>query len=59
MKMGNNQTKSPNKTNTSTKTPTKTNNTNSTVFSPIPLKVLTESDHSSTKDTVSRNQKNK
>lgn len=57
--MGNNQTKSPNKTNTSTKTPTKTNNTNSTVFSPIPLKVLTESDHSSTKDTVSRNQKNK
>ena len=54
--MGNNQPKAPNKTNTSTKTPTKTNNT---VFSPIPLKVLTESDHSSTKDTVTRDQKNK
>lgn len=57
--MGNNQPKAPNKTNTSTKTPTKTNNTNNTVFSPIPLKVLTESDHSNTKNTETRNQNNK
>lgn len=57
--MGNNQPKAPNKTKTSPQISTKTNNTNNTVFAPIPLKVLTESDHSSTQNTITRNQKNK
>ena len=51
--------KTPSNKNTSTSTTTKTTNTSNTVFSPVPLKLITESDHSQSQNTTIRKKANR
>lgn len=57
--MDNKDIKTPSNTNTSTSTKTESTNTSNTVFSPVPLKLITESDHSQSKNTTIRKKANR